>query len=108
MIFSMVIAIPFSYVPIYALVIVWGLCRDKTDEAAGQIQYPVVKKLLSMGWQSDIPKTKYGKRMNQDIDEDTIQRINIQYQREAERVNTEFLLWCGAEENARKSKGEAK
>jgi len=103
LILSMLVAIPLSIPLLYVMGFTWSLLVKNHDEVASKEDYPVVKKLLNMGWQSTMPKAKYGKRINEEIDKDTINRLNVEYRQEAKDVIMDFLTWCKAEESQNKS-----
>ncbi len=95
---SAVIAVPLSSVPLWAMLITWTLLfPGKVDEMASHGDYPVVKKLLSMGWQSKLPSAKYGERKNEEIDKESVDRLNAEYQLQARQVIADFLRWCQQE-----------
>jgi len=94
LVLSAFIAIPASVVPLLVLCIIWAIFSKKTDEVAFKGDWPVVKKLLSMGWQKTMPQAKYGDRKNEAIDKEAMDRLNGEYQMEAREVITDFLRWC--------------
>ncbi len=98
LIVSALIAIPLSFVPLYVMAIIIALF-SKTDQVTSGTDYPVIKKLISMGWQWKVPKAKYGKRKNEDIDQGAIAVLNLDYQLEAKRVIGEFQNWCQTRES---------
>ncbi len=105
------IAIPLSVVPLIVLVVLiftWSIvfCRE-TDEVAIKEDYPVVKKLLSMGWQWTLPKTKYGERKSEQIDKESMDRLNAEFQLQARQVIADFLRWCEQEREVRTNRWQA-
>jgi len=101
---SIALGVPLAIVPHLFFAITLGLCRRQPYEVADDADYPVVKRLLSLDWQSGYPRAKYGKRKNEGIDEDTIRRLNMEYQEEAKCVIEDFLLWCRTQDNRNESK----
>jgi hypothetical protein len=99
LILSMLVAIPLSFVLAFVMVIIWSVCNSNTIEVASKEDYPVVKKLLNMGWQWKMPKAKYGERKNESIDKDTINQLNVANQQEAKDVILDFLTWCKTKES---------
>jgi len=103
LILSMLIAVPLSFVPLLLLGLIWSLCAKKTDEVAGKRDYPVVKRLQAMGWQFRIPEAKYGKRKNENIDQDIMRDLNVKNLTQAKDLILDFLAWCRIKEGQGKA-----
>jgi hypothetical protein len=103
LILSMLIALPLSFALFFVMALAWDLCGKKTAEVATKQDYPVVGKLLSLGWQWKMPKAKYGERKNETIDKHTIAQLNIEHQQEAKEVIMDFLLWCESKDSGNRA-----
>ena len=103
LVFSMLIALPLSF-PLFALIaFIWTEYNKDPDEMATTMDYPVVKKLLKMGWQCELPRAKYGDRKNEDIVKPTMDRLNAEYRKEGKEVFADFIMWCRQKESQNSS-----
>ena len=103
LVFSMLIALPLSF-PLYAfMAFIWTEYNKDPDEVATTMDYPVIKKLVTMGWQCHVPRAKYGDRKNEDMVKPTMDRLNAEYIQQAKGVATNFIMWCRQEESQNSS-----
>jgi hypothetical protein len=106
LVLSAVVSIALSAIPAAVLWVLWILLvrlLKGTDEVADKSDYPVVKRLKVLGWQTMVPHAKYGDRKNEEFDKQAIQRLHAEYLEQAHETIYDYMVWVQKQERQGKS-----